>query len=159
MVQPVARAGATLQTIWFSGQFHGVIRAQTPIGSLMIIVEPRSSSNAKVFRTSIAVEKWPMPAGTCARCARAFGAPISSVTAAARSALRFSYSAMIRSMRAMRSSRVVRDQAGKARLAAATARSTSAASPSAIRPHVSSVAGFSTSSVFSATGSTQAPSI
>jgi hypothetical protein len=24
---------ATLQTIWFSGQFHGVIRAQTPIAS------------------------------------------------------------------------------------------------------------------------------
>ena len=30
---PAASAGATLQTIWFSGQFHGVIRAATPIGS------------------------------------------------------------------------------------------------------------------------------
>ena len=41
MVQPVASAGATLQAIWFSGQFHGVISAQTPIGSLTIRVVPR----------------------------------------------------------------------------------------------------------------------
>ena len=27
MVQPAAIAGATLQTIWLSGQFHGVISA------------------------------------------------------------------------------------------------------------------------------------
>ena len=33
IVQPAASAGATLQTIWLSGQFHGVIRAHTPIGS------------------------------------------------------------------------------------------------------------------------------
>jgi hypothetical protein len=26
MVQPTASAGATLQAIWFTGQFHGVIR-------------------------------------------------------------------------------------------------------------------------------------
>ncbi len=32
-MHPAASAGATLQTIWFSGQFHGVIRAATPIGS------------------------------------------------------------------------------------------------------------------------------
>ena len=36
-VQPAASAGATLQTIWFSGQFHGVIRAATPTGSLTIM--------------------------------------------------------------------------------------------------------------------------
>jgi len=40
-VQPAAMAGATLQTIWLSGQFHGVIRAQTPIGSLTTMVVPR----------------------------------------------------------------------------------------------------------------------
>src|SRR5690606_28105186 len=34
MVQPAARAGATLQAIWLSGQFHGVINAHTPTGSL-----------------------------------------------------------------------------------------------------------------------------
>ena len=33
MVQPAAMAGATLQAIWFSGQFHGVIKPQTPMGS------------------------------------------------------------------------------------------------------------------------------
>jgi hypothetical protein len=33
-VQPAASAGATLAVIWYSGQFHGVISAQTPIGSL-----------------------------------------------------------------------------------------------------------------------------
>jgi hypothetical protein len=32
-VQPAAMAGATLQTIWLSGQFHGVISAHTPMGS------------------------------------------------------------------------------------------------------------------------------
>ena len=33
MVQPAASAGATLQAIWFSGQFHGVIMPMTPTGS------------------------------------------------------------------------------------------------------------------------------
>ena len=42
IVQPAAIAGATLQTIWLSGQFHGVISAQTPIGSLttMVVAAP-----------------------------------------------------------------------------------------------------------------------
>ena len=33
IVQPVAKAGTTFNAIWFIGQFHGVIRPQTPIGS------------------------------------------------------------------------------------------------------------------------------
>ncbi len=33
IVQPVASAGKTLQAIWLSGQFHGVIIPTTPIGS------------------------------------------------------------------------------------------------------------------------------
>ena len=45
-VQPAAMAGATLQTIWLSGQFHGVISAQTPIGSLTTVVLPRFSENS-----------------------------------------------------------------------------------------------------------------
>ena len=45
MVQPVASAGATLVAIWFSGQFHGVMKPQTPIGSFTSRVVPRSSSN------------------------------------------------------------------------------------------------------------------
>jgi hypothetical protein len=41
MVQPTASAGATLQAIWLTGQFQGVIRPHTPIGSLRIRVVPR----------------------------------------------------------------------------------------------------------------------
>ena len=40
MVQPAASAGATLTAIWFIGQFHGVMRPQTPMGSLTISVSP-----------------------------------------------------------------------------------------------------------------------
>ena len=54
-MQPVASAGNTLTAIWFSGQFQGVIRPQTPIGSLTIRVAPRCSSKWKFFSTSIAV--------------------------------------------------------------------------------------------------------
>ncbi len=46
IVQPVASAGATLHAIWLSGQFHGVMRPQTPIGSLTIKVVPRRASNS-----------------------------------------------------------------------------------------------------------------
>ncbi len=44
IVQPAASAGTTLQAIWLIGQFHGVMKAQTPTGSLTIIVVPRCSS-------------------------------------------------------------------------------------------------------------------
>ena len=57
MVQPVAMAGATLQTIWLRGQFQGVMKPQTPIGSFTISVGPRSSSNLKFFSTSMAVDR------------------------------------------------------------------------------------------------------
>ena len=46
MVQPAARAGPTLQTIWLIGQFHGVIRPTTPIGSRAISVVPFICSNS-----------------------------------------------------------------------------------------------------------------
>ena len=45
MVQPTAKAGATLQAIWLIGQFHGVMNPHTPIGSRAISVVPRISSN------------------------------------------------------------------------------------------------------------------
>jgi hypothetical protein len=32
IVQPARIAGMTFSTIWFIGQFHGVISAQTPMG-------------------------------------------------------------------------------------------------------------------------------
>ena len=44
-VQPAASAGASLAMSWFSGQFQGVIRPQTPTGSRRIRVAPRAVSN------------------------------------------------------------------------------------------------------------------
>ena len=46
IVQPVAIAGASLAAIWLSGQFHGVMNAQTPIGSCTTVVVPSFSSNS-----------------------------------------------------------------------------------------------------------------
>ncbi len=45
-VQPVARAGPTLAQIWFIGQFQGVMKPTTPIGSFTTRDLPRSSSNS-----------------------------------------------------------------------------------------------------------------
>jgi hypothetical protein len=45
-VQPAASAGATLATIWFSGQFHGVMSAATPTGSRRTVLLPCVVSNA-----------------------------------------------------------------------------------------------------------------
>src|SRR5258706_13367482 len=44
MVQPAASAGATLQVIWFNGQFHGVIMPTTPRGSRTTTAEGSASS-------------------------------------------------------------------------------------------------------------------
>ena len=157
MVQPVARAGTTLQAIWLIGQFQGVIRPQTPIGSFTRRVGPRSSSNLKFFSTSIPVAMCAMPIGAWARWARDTGAPISSVMAAATSGKRFWYSARTRCRSSMRSSRLVWEKVLKASAAAATALSTSAAEPAEILPQTSSVAGLITSRVFGVTGSTHSP--
>ncbi len=69
------------------------------------------------------------------------GAPISSVIAVAMSSRRFSYSATIRSSSAMRASRRASEKVLKASRAALTARSTSAAELSEMRPQTASVAG------------------
>ena len=63
IVQPAASAGATLQAIWFSGQFQGVIIPHTPMGSRTISVVPIGRSNSKSASTPRAV----------ARCAEAGG--------------------------------------------------------------------------------------
>jgi len=44
MVQPAASAGATLQAIWFIGQFQGVIMPTTPTGSRTTTAVPTGSS-------------------------------------------------------------------------------------------------------------------
>ena len=53
-MHPAARAGITLRQTWFIGQFHGVIRAQTPFGSYKIFwffaCSPRIFSNLNSFR-------------------------------------------------------------------------------------------------------------
>ena len=77
MVQPAASAGITLAATWFIGQFHGVIRAHTPTGSCTKRTLPRSSSNLKVFSTSIMALMWPTPMPVCEPLARVMGAPIS----------------------------------------------------------------------------------
>ena len=57
IVQPAAIAGPTLQAIWFSGQFHGVIIPQTPIGSRATSVVPNMCSNSKSASTARAVAR------------------------------------------------------------------------------------------------------
>ena len=86
IVQPVASAGKTLVAIWLIGQFHGVMKPHTPIGSLTIVVDPRGSSNLKSLSTAIAVCRCAIPVAACACCDSAAGAPISSVITAAMSA-------------------------------------------------------------------------
>jgi hypothetical protein len=46
IVQPAASAGATLHMIWFTGQFHGVMRPHTPTGSFTKSVVPCARSNS-----------------------------------------------------------------------------------------------------------------
>lgn len=50
----VARAGNTLQAIWLSGQFHGVIMPTTPIGSHTCKVGPSCRSKSNPSRISMA---------------------------------------------------------------------------------------------------------
>src|SRR5271155_5237735 len=77
-VQPAASAGATLQAIWFMGQFHGVIKPHTPTGSFRSSVGPLDSSNWKCPSTFTISAKCARPAGACAAFANHKGAPISS---------------------------------------------------------------------------------
>ena len=130
MVQPVASAGATLQAIWLIGQFQGVMKPQTPIGSLTmrrraaVFLELEVLQDLDAGRQVADADRRP------GRAAPGWpGAPISSVMALAMSPKRFWYSARMRCSRSMRSSRVVCDQVANALRAALTALSTSAAEP------------------------------
>lgn len=82
MVQPVASAGITLSVTWFIGQFHGVIRPQTPAGSIRIrsfgACEPNSRSNSNDLAARMKFLICAAPAPACAAFARAIGAPISN---------------------------------------------------------------------------------
>ncbi len=68
-MQPAASAGATLAAIWLSGQFHGVMNAQTPIGSYSMRLVPTSSANSNASSALAVAMKWPMPDGAWARLA------------------------------------------------------------------------------------------
>ncbi|MBS1172935.1 MAG: Uncharacterized protein H6R12_1765 [Proteobacteria bacterium] len=106
MVQPVASAGATLQAIWFAGQFQGVMSPHTPTGSRTMRVVPCIFSNSKSFSAPSATIRCPRPEGAC--CGRAMvasGAPISSLIACAMSSMRRLYTSMTFASSAIRSSR------------------------------------------------------
>ena len=78
IVQPAAMAGRTLQAIWFTGQFHGVIKPQTPSGSRRNSVEPSRLSNSYADSTPIIVPRCPSGAIACAALESHSGAPIST---------------------------------------------------------------------------------
>ena len=77
MVQPAARAGATLHMIWLMGQFQGVIMPTTPTGSCTTAVLPCTCSKAKFLRTSMVEPRWATPMAACAALDSHSGAPIS----------------------------------------------------------------------------------
>ena len=79
-VQPAASAGATLAVIWYSGQFHGVISAQTPIGSRAIAVvpsTPEAVAAQHLDRDAHVLD----PERHCPARAKAIAAPISATIA------------------------------------------------------------------------------
>ncbi len=87
-VQPAASAGATLAAIWFSGQFHGVISAATPMASRSTRLLPRGLSKAKSRSACSVACNCASPMAACRLVASVMGAPISWRTACARSAMR-----------------------------------------------------------------------
>lgn len=62
MVQPVANAGATLKAIRLIGQLQGLIKPQTPIGSLIIWALSTIRENSKDFIVANADSIWALPA-------------------------------------------------------------------------------------------------
>ena len=126
-VQPVAIAGIAFSTIWFIGQFQGVMQATTPIGSLSVIsVFVYSESNSKSRNALMNPSRCQLPAPVCCARARFCGAPISMDIACAISSWRALYTSSNFSKSARRSSLEVCDQLSNAAFAAATAASVSA---------------------------------
>mmetsp|Transcript_21663 Transcript_21663/g.33586 ORF Transcript_21663/g.33586 Transcript_21663/m.33586 type:complete len:264 (+) Transcript_21663:636-1427(+) len=84
-VQPTASAATTLSTTWFIGQFHGVMSAATPTGSIRIVVAPISParSNSKLSSVAKKLSMWYRPAPTWDSSAKSIGAPISVLIARA----------------------------------------------------------------------------
>jgi len=82
----------TFSVTWFIGQFQGVIRPQTPIGSWMMYSPGASSRSGCSKRNSLRARMnaliWPSPAAACAFWDSVIGAPISLEIAAAISSAR-----------------------------------------------------------------------
>ncbi len=128
-VHPAARAGATLQATWFSGQFQGVIRPHTPIGSRRTTESPARVSNSNSLSAAAATPKCAAPSRACAPWDSFAGAPISAVMAAAKSARRSLHRVAISASKAARFSAGQREYSAKAARAALTAWSTSSRVP------------------------------
>ena len=88
MVQPAARAGATLHMIWLMGQFQGVIMPTTPTGSCTMPVVPRTLSNSNSLSTCRVCFRCPAPTVAWAARDSHSGAPISSEMVCATSSMR-----------------------------------------------------------------------
>ena len=154
-VQPEAIAVASLLQIKPASLFHGVIRPATPTGVITTVARPTRSSKLNCFSAQRIV--W---AGQAAiQFARADGAPYSVISASSRSASRARTARYILSSTAMRSSRVVRDQAGKASFAATMARRVSSSSARRTWPITASVAGLNRSKSSLPCGVTNSPLI
>ncbi len=147
IVLPASRAGASLETICWSGKFHGVIAPTTPIGSRTISELPTSSVQAKSSARPAMDSTTAAGNATWAVRDIPIGEPISAVIAWAISSVRAARPAPRRRSTSARCCGVVADQAGKAARAAATARSTSAAVPAGVSATTSPVAGFTTGRV------------
>ena len=89
IVQPASSAGATLSAIWFIGQFHGVMRPTTPIGSWKIrspgACGPSGRSQSMSFAAAMNPSKCQSPEVTCCSRDQSMGAPISALIACAMS--------------------------------------------------------------------------
>ena len=80
--------GGFSKAIWFIGQFQGVIMPTTPIASCTTRALRSCSSHWNDLSARAAALKWPSPVGAWAARAKLIGAPISSLIAAATSAMR-----------------------------------------------------------------------
>ncbi len=92
IVLPATSAAPTFSVIWFIGQFHGVIIAQTPTASWMMRVDWNFSESGASQGNSFAARMKPLrcatPAPTWDARDRSIGAPISRLIAWARSSAR-----------------------------------------------------------------------
>ena len=135
---PAASAGAAFQAAIMIGKFHGRTAPTTPIGSRMIIpsasrpvgaIESYSLSAASAYQRNVLIVS-----GRSVSRQSVIGLPASSESSSASSSAFASIRSARRRRTALRSAGERRDQrpSSKARRAAVTARSMSAASPAAM---------------------------